>query len=54
MYANFGPGIEAVIDPPSPGGIDLFYTHQFIANRFGRIARQLDPNPSPCKSLFLC
>jgi len=32
MYANFGPGMEAVLAPPSSGP-ELMYSHRHVANR---------------------
>ena len=33
MYANLGPGHEAELDPPSPNGVDVLYSHEYVAER---------------------
>ena len=33
MYANLGPGLEAIIDPPSPEESTIFYNHEYVAVR---------------------
>lgn len=34
MYANLGPGQMIDLEPPSPNGVDLLYSHEYVANRF--------------------
>ena len=31
MYANLGPGHIAELDPPSPNGVDVVYSHEDVA-----------------------
>lgn len=33
MYANLGPGQIAERDPPSPNGVDVLYSHEYVAER---------------------
>ncbi|MCD4726504.1 MAG: hypothetical protein K8R46_02505 [Pirellulales bacterium] len=33
MYANLGPGHTIELDPPSPNGVDLLYSHEYVAER---------------------
>ena len=33
MYANLGPGQIAERDPPSPTGVDVLYSHEYVAER---------------------
>jgi hypothetical protein len=33
MYANLGPGQIAQRDPPPMNGVDLLYSHEYVANR---------------------
>ncbi|HUT89162.1 MAG TPA: hypothetical protein VMY37_06685 [Thermoguttaceae bacterium] len=33
MYASLGPGHVAELDPPSRDGVDLLYSHEYVANR---------------------
>ncbi len=41
MYANLGPGQMIDLEPPSPTGVDLLYSHEYVANQF----RGLRPPP---------
>lgn len=34
MYANLGSGQMIDLEPPSPNGVDLLYSHKYVANRF--------------------
>ena len=34
MYADLGPGQMIDLDMPSPSGVDLLYSHEYVANRF--------------------
>jgi hypothetical protein len=44
MYANLGPGQMIDLEPPSPTGVDLLYSHEYVANRFrGRRPPRLSP-----------
>jgi hypothetical protein len=36
MYANLGPGHVAELDPPSSDGLDLLYSHEYVAARMRR------------------
>lgn len=48
MFANLGPGQQVTLDATSPNGIDLAYSHEFIA-RAATASRNLyeyvDSNP---------
>lgn len=33
MYANLGPGHTIELDPPSPNGVDVLYSHEYVAER---------------------
>ncbi len=33
MYADLGPGQMIDLEPPSPNGVDLLYSHEYVANR---------------------
>ena len=40
MYADLGPGRMLDLDPPSPNGVDLLYSHEYVANRMrGQLSR---------------
>jgi hypothetical protein len=50
MYADLGPGLEADISPPSPDGSNIFYSHEYVAERMRqRVANRptgfIDPYP---------
>jgi len=40
MYADLGPGQMIDLDPPSPNGIDLLYSHEYVANRLRSVSRR--------------
>ena len=33
MYADLGPGQMVELDPPSPNGVDVLYSHEYVAER---------------------
>ncbi len=33
MYADLGPGQMIDLEPPSPNGVDLLYSHEYVATR---------------------
>ncbi len=35
MYADLGPGLEIDLDPPSPGGVELLFSHAYV-QRYAR------------------
>ena len=48
MYADLGPGQEIDLDPPPPNGVDVLYSHDYVASRTGlsdNLYQYSDGNP---------
>ncbi len=43
MYADLGPGQTIDLEPPSANGVDLLYSHEYVANRMRRRPPPLSP-----------
>lgn len=41
MYADLGPGQTIDFDPPSPNGVDLLYSHEYVALRLKQMGTNL-------------
>jgi|GEM_PF-2245692 len=40
MYADLGPGQMIDLEPPSPDGVELLYSHEYVANRAKGLLRR--------------
>jgi len=46
MYADLGQGQMLDLDPPSPNGVDLLYSHEYVARRMRRWRSRRDALPT--------